>query len=446
MARIFIPVLCGIWGLFFETPFQWLQPPWLVVAGALVGFVGTLPSSALIRRWLPNAPSRAQRRRDFAVRALILYPHVWLTGAVLLVIPREVGPLFVGLLGVWALGIVAATRGDQLRLAQALGFAHPAPVSVEAMTTALAQRMNTRPPRLFSLSASWANAAAFVMGGRICYSESLDGLLAPDELEAILAHELAHLAEPLPVRLARSAGIGTMLLPLVLLPFLSKSGWWTPLPALGFALLLVLFLRRLGRRMEERADRLGQAHAPESAAFARGLEKIYQANHYPMVVTGRTTHPSLYDCLVSAGHPPPYPRPAPPSAGRRRAGASVLAIPLVLTAMVSSQLSVLQGRAEKSVAGLQASLAWTGNTAWKLGELARLRDRAGDHHLASLLYRAAAELEPRALFYANLALVLVSDRQCREAREAAEHAWALDEDNEHEEFMTRVGRYVANCE
>ncbi len=52
-------------------------------------------------------------------------------------------------------------------------------------------------------------------------------------------------------------------------------------------------------------------------AYARGLEKIYEANLIPVVLhPKRHPHPDLFDRLAAAGVPPAYDRPAPPPRDR----------------------------------------------------------------------------------------------------------------------------------
>lgn len=98
------------------------------------------------------------------------------------------------------------------------------------------------------------------------------------------------------------------------IPLAGSYGPTAALAPLVLLLAAVMALRRIGRRMEERADRLARVQEGDSAVvYARALEKIYAANLIPVVLRGkRHVHPHLYDRLVAAGVPPAYPRPAPP--------------------------------------------------------------------------------------------------------------------------------------
>jgi hypothetical protein len=80
---------------------------------------------------------------------------------------------------------------------------------------------------------------------------------------------------------------------------------------LGMAAVLVLgAAKRLGRRMEVRADKVAQAGEQDEGIYARALERVYQENLIPAVMPGkRHIHPHLYDRLLAAGAIPSYPRP-----------------------------------------------------------------------------------------------------------------------------------------
>ena len=53
---------------------------------------------------------------------------------------------------------------------------------------------------------------------------------------------------------------------------------------------------------------LACAAEPAPGAYARALEKIYEANLVPLVISSRHhRYPELYDRLVDAGAPPAYP-------------------------------------------------------------------------------------------------------------------------------------------
>src|SRR5262249_12046187 len=153
-----------------------------------------------------------------------------------------------------------------------------------------------------------------------------------EELSAVTAHELAHLAEPRGVLALR---IATAYLPLIGLMSVPLAFSFGPvgLTPLAVCVLIAFVHRRGGRRMGERSDRAGRVHEGESAGtYARALEKIYEANLVPVVIGKRKrVHPELYDRMIAAGVTPAYARPAPPP---RDLLASVMPILLFWTAMV----------------------------------------------------------------------------------------------------------------
>jgi len=94
----------------------------------------------------------------------------------------------------------------------------------------------------------------------------------------------------------------------------------------GGAWLLFMGARRFSRALETRADAIGQAHEMDSGAYARALACVHQDNLIPAVMARKTTHPDLYDRLVSIGATPEYPRPRKPSTFSWQT--IVLAVPL----------------------------------------------------------------------------------------------------------------------
>ena len=59
----------------------------------------------------------------------------------------------------------------------------------------------------------------------------------------------------------------------------------------------------------------------------RSMIKLHEANAAPAVMSGKQTHPHLYDRLLAAGIQPDFPRPDPP--GTRAAFAEVLAVAIL---------------------------------------------------------------------------------------------------------------------
>ena len=139
--------------------------------------------------------------------------------------------------------------------------------------------------------------------------------LDDDEVVAITAHELGHLAEPQAAYLARVAVSSLTEVAVAGIPLGGSFGLWAGLtPPVLLAGMVVM--QRVGRRMEERSDSLSREHEGVSQeVYSRALEKLYKANLTPVVLRGRRhVPPHLYDRLIASGTTPDYPRPAPPPA------------------------------------------------------------------------------------------------------------------------------------
>jgi Zn-dependent protease with chaperone function len=149
------------------------------------------------------------------------------------------------------------------------------------------------------------------------------------QLAAIARHELGHVSEPPSVLVTRATGavvvVGTLVAarPIAGLVLSPDPGLLrlvvSSLVMLGAVLFLLLVVRPLAQRMEQRADAIARRHDAHDGDYARALEALYAANLMPAVTNVRGAHPHLYDRLVAAGAAPVWPRPAPPSRARLRA-------------------------------------------------------------------------------------------------------------------------------
>ena len=167
-----------------------------------------------------------------------------------------------------------------------------------------------------------ANAIAFVLERKIGVTDAALATLDDDQLAAVCAHEMAHLAEPRRVILARASGAFLLGLYIALImasvrPILGSFGpdgmLWGIIAAFLFLIVGVLLLKRLGRKMEIRADSHATGWEPSPGTYARALERIAQVNLVPAVMgSRRNVHPDLYDRMIQAGVTPDFPRPARP--------------------------------------------------------------------------------------------------------------------------------------
>lgn len=262
---------------------------------------------------------------------LLLSPVVVLVVAVF-VMPGNFGIV------TWIIAVCAVVLllwlqfGLNIRVLRCLRVFRPAPERLAALVHNVSEKMSVPTPATWVVDTPISNAAALPGPRQLVFTEKLLATHTDDEIKAICAHELGHLTEPESVRLTR------LLLPLLLLPFVFLKpidfvigpavNESTPGSAVnGFLCsILIVFVpvvlcfiiaKRLGRRMEKRADEVAVKHQEDPTVYARALERLYQTNQMPAVMPRRvrpSVHPDLYDRMLAAGITPDYPRPASPPA------------------------------------------------------------------------------------------------------------------------------------
>jgi Zn-dependent protease with chaperone function len=225
------------------------------------------------------------------------------------------------MIGLALLGMGVYLSWGWVRLMRGLGIFRPASARLLAIVEQAAERIGVRPQAVDLIALPAANALAYPGARSIGVTDAAMAALCDDELVAVCAHELAHLGEPRWVRAVRLAN-GFLAGALVAAPSAGLVYMRNPLGAgegvgaLAAYVLVLVYMRvfvGLYRRMELRADAAARAAEPAPGAYARALERIYQANLVPLVISSRRhRYPELYDRLVDAGAPPPYPRPGAP--------------------------------------------------------------------------------------------------------------------------------------
>src|SRR5262249_37845088 len=133
----------------------------------------------------------------------------------------------------------------------------------------------------------------------------------------------------------------------------------------------------------------------------------YEYNLVPLVEPGKgSSHPHLYDRLVSSGAPPDFPRPEPPpTRGRQLAVALSLALLLVawLNLLFVSALLPTTGHEQS----LLLSLACGGHAADTLSALGAQRLEAKKFAESAVFFQAASESDTSSPFHpANRAVAL----------------------------------------
>jgi Zn-dependent protease with chaperone function len=295
--------------------FELNMPVWGVLCG-LAGLLGVVEVARKLEWKLCRQSdlSDTSRRAGFPLSALFILLLMLPYALMLMLIPARWGwnAALVLLLGVvlitlnaWGFWLIP------LRWAGMLRNASPRLAAVVERTAA---RVGVRPSGVTELASPNANAFALVVPRFLIFTDPIVDVLDDDELGAITAHELGHLNEPWGVYLTRVAGSYVLVAFVASIPLVRSFGILAGLAPQILGLVGFVVLRKVGRRMEVRADRLGREHEGETqGTYARALEKMYEANLLPVVMRGKgPIHPHLYDRLTAAGAPPPYPRPKPP--------------------------------------------------------------------------------------------------------------------------------------
>jgi Zn-dependent protease with chaperone function len=278
------------------------------------------------------------------------------------------------------------------------------------------RQTGTRPRAVWVVPASSANALAYPLRKTIAITERLLEVLAPEELAAVVAHEIGHLKEGHKARWRLSL-LWLVCSASFAFPFIDPDDTWGFAVALFAAFFLLMKLLRVwSRRREHDADNVALT-VSKAAVYARALEKLYEVNLFPATQRGGS-HPSLYDRLERAGIEPDYPRPELPS--RKPTFAGLIAV--ILFPVVAVAWPHLWQAASGDSAAVSAVVS---QRAHPLGRLALEAWDNGDTATAISLYRRAEELDVASPWYPrNLAAVLNQTGDCPGARDAAMRAHA----------------------
>lgn len=286
--------------------------PWAVSSG-LAGWLGAAAVGQGLEHRLCR-PVQPGDGRGVALYWLLHFPGLLPFGLTLALIPSRWGWPAAAALAVGAVVTTLNVRGDALRLLLWADVARPASDRLAGVVARAADRVGVRPAAVYELDSPNANALAWPVPKFLVFTRPLVDAADDDELGAITAHELGHLDEPWGVYLTRIAAAYLPVVLVVGLPLAGSFGLAAGLlPVAGFFAGLVVF-QWVGRRMEERADRVGKDHEGCSeGAYAGALEKLHEINLMPVVMPGkRQVHPHLFDRMTAAGRTPDYPRPEPP--------------------------------------------------------------------------------------------------------------------------------------
>lgn len=214
-------------------------------------------------------------------------------------------------LGVAAALLVLIYSGVWLRALPGLG-SNPHTSRLRQIVDEVTAASGVPPVRAWVMDALMANAFALMYIRSIVVTSPAMKDLDDAELRTLVQHELAHLSESRTVLCSRMLG-GLSWLGFA---FTRPIVHHLQIGGVFWLFIGVWLLRKLAtntaKRMENRADSMSVTNEAEGPVYARALEKLYQANQMPAVMTKRLSHPDLYDRMTSAGLIPDYPRPAPP--------------------------------------------------------------------------------------------------------------------------------------
>ena len=320
----------------------WLGPlsalPWQALAAA--AFAGALLGSYPVSHAVyPTLTTRHWLGLILIGGALHLLPG-WVVLACGIFMPDSFDAS-AATIGTAAVAVIVLNQlGLTLRAVRRAGWIMPAPERLNRIVRAQAVQMGIACRAISVLRHPAANAFAFPLLGELYFTDGLLDSMRDEEIAAISAHELAHLAESRAARAGRFLG-SLAFLPLVFLRpcvhALGTAGYL--LPFLAFALMARLS-RRLSRRLETRADAMGTGQ-DATGVYARALERLYELNKMPAVLRGKNlTHPHLYDRLIAAGVTPAFPRPRPPA---RHAWTEIPVLILLIVLIVFRSLQIGAG-------------------------------------------------------------------------------------------------------
>jgi Zn-dependent protease with chaperone function len=308
----FVPLIC-----FLTSRILWRDEVRLFYLSSLFGFFGAIAGTyPMSREIFPSLRFRGWIQQVSAGIFLRFGRYLIYLGA-MAAMPDEFGWLAL----VIALAVLGVTLwlhwGLGLRIWRLFQILKPPSERLQRVVFETAGRMGISVRRVWLLQSPASYAAALPASRELIFSERLLELHPDEEVAAICAHELGHLAESRLVLAGRIAGSLTLFPLIFVKPIFHLAEPWN---GLGFAMLgLVAFSlswlrRRLSRRMEVRADKVATENAVNAMTYARALERIYETNQMPAVMrSNRTIHPHLYDRMLAAGVTPQYPRPMRPS-------------------------------------------------------------------------------------------------------------------------------------
>ncbi|HEV2473996.1 MAG TPA: M48 family metallopeptidase [Chthonomonadales bacterium] len=295
-----------------ELPFGFLMLPNLMMMLAsyfLIVSLGVLWLRAKrVRRVRPSSPKLASILAGplgFAFPFLVTLPVLFAINLI---------PLYSGQALIWRKWIVFALIGVTLVSSAVLGWRRSRKARTElidgpwhAALTGLAQRAGVPAPRLYQLDSPLINAFV-TRSGAVLITTGLTEKLSPQEVEAIMAHELAHIHCGHHLKSRRAAWIALACMGVLFCiglyinthvqpeALVRRLLFFTPMPLAVIFQLVIGAAAGKGRRLRElEADRMSLQWIDNPEIMVSALNKL----HY---LSGQPARLKLDDQLVSS-HP-----------------------------------------------------------------------------------------------------------------------------------------------
>lgn len=420
---------------------------------ALVGLGVLLPYLSNARRQVFNQTVNDPVSPTGWLRGQLLYwllfiPHVLIALAVLVLAHDAFDAWTICVLAGGVLLFVFLISGGGLFLARWLGLLGDASQRVRDIVERCSQRVGVVPKTVYELRWYQTNAIAFPFQQSIGFTDRLVREFDDSEIEAICSHELGHLSEPKSVLFARgSVPTLVVLLPIVR-PLFGTIGILGVYAVLAAMFVLLLLIKNLARRMEQRADEIASEGTEDSALYAETLMKIYRLNGMPAVMpTDRMVHPHLYDRMLAAGVEPDFPRPARPSRKRTSVAvfcSSTLALTLWLGFIFTPILAVA---ISPKMPVAYAAIAVGGGSTFEFDTIAMRSFDADERHAEILAWRVlSVSRSERWEGPANLARAYAEFGRCEEARRALAESRARLANLEESEISASELQYIKSVQ
>jgi hypothetical protein len=316
---VLLQILCPTTAFYFAIVGFRPPIPWFVGA-CLTPILGPM-MIAMVFAWLATPRNRPIWYWLVGCISAMLFrfPNtiIYSSAAVALyLLPHDL-PTVVMVLILAAAGMAFAAWGGGIWLARAIGLARPALPRAALAADWAGERVGIRAAKVYELLWPQVRVDAFIFSRYLVVTDSAATQLSDDELFALSVREITFFRQRWLAGTLRIFDSAVIFFMLACTAIGSVIGGHALLigSATGFG--TVLLVRPFYRRAQLKADALAATAVIDAASALLALARQFELNLQPIVaVSNRSPDAHLYDRLVAAGIPPPFPRPAPPSRGR----------------------------------------------------------------------------------------------------------------------------------